>query len=196
MFDFKSKASRQLLVLGALTFNVWGIAHGAPLTLKTTVTDISGKTQRLPTPGQKATVLVFIAHDCPISNAYAPEISRIVADYAKRGVRFLVAYAESDFNVVGARKHARAYGFQVPIILDSKFRLSHAAGATVTPEVAILAPDGHNLYRGRIDNRFVSYGKKRAQPSQRDLRDALDAIVAGRPVPHPTTTAIGCFIPE
>ncbi len=190
------QAKSRFLALSALTLSLWGSAYSAPATLNTTVADITGKVQRVPQAGQKATVLVFIAHDCPISNAYAPEINRIAADYAKRGVRFLVVYAESDFNIAGARQHAHDYGYKVPAILDSKHRLCHAVGATVTPEVVAIAPSGGLLYRGRIDNRFVSYGKKRAQPSQRDLRDALDAIVAGRAVPQANTTAIGCFIPE
>ena len=192
----RSHTKIPLLALSALTLSLWGVARSNPATFKTTLTDITGKTQYLPIPGQKATAIVFLAHDCPISNAYAPEINHIAADYSKRGVRFIIAYAESDFDAASARKHAHNYGYTVPAVLDSKYRLSHALGATVTPEVAVLAPDGRTLYRGRIDNRFVSYGKKRAQPSQRDLRLALDAIVAGKPAPHATTTAIGCFIPE
>ena len=191
MFRFHAKFSLLVLTLG-----LWNVAHTAPAAFKTTLTDLAGKTQRLPIPGQKATAIVFLAHDCPISNAYAPEINRIAADYAKRGVRFLLAYAESDLDAAGARQHAHSYGYKFPAVLDPKFRLSHALGATVTPEVAVLSADGRTLYRGRIDNRFLSYGKKRAQPTQRDLRVALDAIVTGKPIPHATTTAIGCFIPE
>ncbi|RYX82729.1 redoxin domain-containing protein [bacterium] len=187
---------KRFFVLTALILNVGGFAHSAPLPFKTTVTDIAGKTLRLPQPAHKATVLVFLAHDCPISNAYAPEITRIATDYAKHGVSVVLAYAESDFDAAGARKHARAYGYKMPAVLDDKYKLSHTVGATVTPEAVVYSPTGTLLYRGRIDNRFANYGKKRAQPSQRDLRAALDAIVAGRPVPTPTTTAVGCFIPE
>jgi len=50
------------------------------------------------------------------------------------------------------------------------------------------------LYLGRIDNRVEDFGKVRIQATEFDLRDALDAVLAGRPVPHPRTHALGCAI--
>ena len=66
---------------------------------------------------------------------------------------------------------------------------------TVTPEAVVLAPGGQGLYRGRIDDKYVSLGQPRFHINRHDLRDALDAVVQGRPVPTPNTRAIGCFIP-
>jgi peroxiredoxin len=169
-------------------------AHAAPKPLQ--VTDINGKKYALDKSTKKATVLFFVAHDCPISNAYAPEISRIAADYAKRQVEILVVYADSDFTAAGAREHARQYGYRVPLLLDSKHRLSSQVGATVTPEAAVLSPSGQPLYVGRINNRYATWGKARTQISQHDLRIALDQVLAGKPVSQPTTRAIGCFIPS
>lgn len=161
----------------------------------TTITDIEGKKHALADKSQVATVLVFTAHDCPISNFYAPEINRLSAEYGPRKVRFFVVYAE-DLSIAGARQHAQGFGYRVPLVRDPGFRLSHALGATVTPEAIVLAPDGRRLYRGRIDNRYADFGKKRVRATRRDLREALDAIVKGEPVPHSTTTAVGCFIPD
>jgi hypothetical protein len=67
---------------------------------------------------------------------------------------------------------------------------------TMAPEVAILDPDGKVAYRGRIDDWYVDYGKRRGEPTRRDLRDALDAILRGAPVPNPTTKVIGCPLPD
>ncbi len=50
------------------------------------------------------------------------------------------------------------------------------------------------LYLGRIDNRVEDFGKTRLQATEFDLRDALEAVLAGRPVAHPRTHAIGCAI--
>jgi hypothetical protein len=52
------------------------------------------------------------------------------------------------------------------------------------------------LYRGRIDDRVADFGKRRVEPTRRDLRLALDAILAGKPVPARRTKAVGCYIPE
>jgi len=67
---------------------------------------------------------------------------------------------------------------------------------STAPEVAVLAPDGTVLYRGRIDDWYADYGKRRAQPTQNDLRNALDAILQGKKVTAPTTKALGCPLPE
>ena len=61
------------------------------------VNDVEGAAHRpLADAGQAATVLFFVMHDCPIANAYAPEISRIAEEYRKRGVRSYVVYGEDD----------------------------------------------------------------------------------------------------
>jgi hypothetical protein len=66
----------------------------------------------------------------------------------------------------------------------------------MAPEVAVVGQDGKVLYRGRIDDMNIDYGKRRAEPTQRDLRNALDAILQGKAVPTPTTKVIGCDLPE
>ncbi len=182
------------LLLGANLVSL----HAAPVKPKVAppLTDLSGGAFALADAKSKATLLLFVAHDCPISNSYAPEINRLVSDYRAKKVRVFVVYAESDLSLAEAKKHGRDFGFRVPLVLDSKFRLSHFVGAKVTPEAAVYSPNGKRLYLGRIDNRFLDYGKKRAKASERDLRLALDAVLAGKAVPRPTTTAVGCFIPE
>ena len=67
------------------------------------------------------------------------------------------------------------------MLLDPKRDLIVAAGATVSPEAAIFSAKGALLYRGRIDDRAFAPGKHRAEPHERDLRAALDAILAGKP---------------
>ncbi len=59
----------------------------------------------------------------------------------------------------------------------------------------MFSPNGKLLYRGRIDDRYVDFGKKREQPGHRDLKDALDAILKNEPVHSPDQPPIGCYIP-
>ena len=71
-----------------------------------------------------------------------------------------------------------------------------ATGVTVAPEAAVLDELGRVIYRGRIDDRFVDFGKERPVPTTRDLESALQAAVAGRPVPVAETRAIGCYLAD
>jgi hypothetical protein len=137
----------------------------------------------------------FVLHDCPLANTCAPEINRSVTDYQARGVRSFLVYVEDDVSPKAARKHAREHGFTCPALLDRGQQLARFAGVTVSPEVAVFSPDNLLLYRGRIDDRLITLGKQRAAPTRRDLREALDAIIEGKPVLVPVTKAVGCYLP-
>ena len=161
------------------------------------VRDVEGATHRpLADTGQAASVLFFVLHDCPIANGYAPEISRISEEYRARGVRTYVIYGEDDLSPAAAKRHAHEYAFRCPALLDPKQALARVAGATVSPEAALFSAKGRLLYRGRIDDRAIAPGKHRAEPRQRDLRAALDAVLAGKPIRERFTKAIGCYLPE
>ena len=142
----------------------------------------------------RAVVIFFVTTDCPLANAYVPEMNRIEQAYAPRGVRLYAVQGDTTIPDEEVRQHARDYAYQFPVLLDPRQILSHYTGATITPEAAVLSPDGELLYLGRIDNRVEDFGKTRVQATEFDLRDALDAILAGRPVSHPRTRAIGCSI--
>jgi thiol-disulfide isomerase/thioredoxin len=156
--------------------------------------DLDGAQHRIPDPAAKATVLLFLAHDCPISNRYLPELERLRAAYAPRGVRFFAVYAEPGLAPEQARRHRQEYGVAVPALVEAWRPLVRATGATVTPEAVVLSPDGALLYRGRIDDLYADFGTKRPRATRRELREALEAILDGRPVAAPRTPAVGCFI--
>src|SRR5262245_29666548 len=159
--------------------------------------DVQGRTHTpLSQPGKKATALFFLLPDCPISNAYAPEIRRLCADYEPRQVAAFIVHADPDLSAEDAARHAREYGLPCPILRDPTHLSVKRTGVTVAPEVAVLGPNGQVLYRGRIDDLYVDFGKRRPAPTQRDLRSALDAVLQGQPVLTPTTRALGCYLPE
>lgn len=141
-----------------------------------------------------ATVLLFTAVDCPISNRYAPEVRRLTARYAASGVRIWLVYANRDESPAAARAHATAFDYGLPVALDPGGVLADRAGATVTPEVAVFDRAGGLAYLGRIDDRYVDFGVDRPVPTTHDLADALEAVTAGRPVPVARTRAVGCAI--
>ncbi len=141
-------------------------------------------------------VLVFLSHDCPVSNALAPELNRIVRHYRPLGVAFYFVYAEDDLSDADAAKHAREFGLAAAATVDRAGVLVAKAGAKVTPETAVFSRSGGVAYRGRINDLFAAPGQKRAEPNKHDLRVALVAVLAGKAPPNATTPAIGCFIPK
>lgn len=143
---------------------------------------------------RKATVVIFTLPDCPIANAFAPEINRLVADYSAKGVGIYLAHVDRDLTAADARKHAKDFGLQCPVLLDSQHALVKALGATRTPQAFLLDASGKTVYHGRINNLFADYGTRRQVVTQHDLRNALDAVLAGKPVSQPVTEAIGCHI--
>jgi hypothetical protein len=162
-----------------------------------TVSDLDGKqVQPLEVGAAKASVLVFLTPDCPIANSYAPEINALVKENTDRPLRFYAVYVDPDLSPAAARKHAAEYGYRCPVLLDPRHQLVAATGVTTTPEVAVVTADGRIAYRGRIDDRYPQLGVHRQAPTQRDLRSALAAVLADRPVPTPRTPAVGCAIPD
>jgi Redoxin len=142
-----------------------------------------------------ATVLVFTMQDCPIANSYVPTLSTLASEYHPRGIRFLMVHVDPQLSNESARKHAEEFQIEVPVVIDRQHAWVDWAGATKSPEVAVFSSDGQILYSGRIDDRYVGFGKRRTHVSSNDLREAMDAILAGRPVARSKTEAIGCFIP-
>lgn len=145
---------------------------------------------------KKAVVLIFITHDCPIANAFAPEIRRIVEAYEKKSVAFFLVHVDPALNSADAKKHAADYSLGGTILLDPQHRLAKQVKATVTPQAVALSQETKILYRGRIDDLYADLGKKRVEPTRRDLREALDEILGGRAVSVPETRAVGCLIPD
>jgi thiol-disulfide isomerase/thioredoxin len=158
------------------------------------VRDTGGHQLNLFAQDANVAVLFFITNDCPITNSYAPEINRIVANYAARKIAFYAVYTDPTVSIPAIRKHAREFGLNIPLIPDASHYLVHMVGATVTPEAAVLERGGRLIYLGPIDDLYVDFGKRRPEPTQRYLRQALDAVLSGKPVAIPTAKPIGCFI--
>jgi len=159
--------------------------------------DVSGRTLRpADDPAAKAIVLIFVLPDCPICNAYIPELNRLHDEYAPRGAPVLLISEETEATPEKARDHVNEYKIQCPAVLDPQHTWAKRAEAKIAPEAAVFSASGELLYRGRIDDQYVALGKRRTVVTSHDLRDALEAILAGKPVPQPRSEAVGCPIPE
>jgi hypothetical protein len=162
------------------------------------VADLAGKAVNplvLP-PGRVANVLVFTTTDCPISNRYAPEIQSIASRFEAQGIAFTLVYPVITDTAPVVREHLTKFAYEIPAVRDTAQELVKHTGVKVTPEVAVIGAGGALLYRGRIDDRYIAFGKDRPQPTERTLERALEAIVQGRPVAVRETQAIGCYLAD
>jgi peroxiredoxin len=159
-------------------------------------TDVRGIEYRtLAAPNTVAIVLIFTMQDCPIANGYVPEFNRLHEEFGGRGVRFFLIQTDPAISEEAGRQHAEDYAIRFPVLLDRDHRFVRLAGASRTPEAAVYSIRGELSYRGRIDDRYADYGKRRAEPTTRDLRTALEQILSGKPVTTPRTKVVGCHIP-
>lgn len=139
-------------------------------------------------------VYLFVIPDCPIVNRYAPEINRIYDDYSSRGVTLTLVYTEPSLTPADIANHRNEYSLKPEGILDPQRTLVKKSGATITPEAAVYDSDGKLRYLGRIDDWFTDFGDRRRMPTERNLRLALEAVLAGEDVAISKAPAIGCFI--
>jgi len=184
---------RRIYALGLLLVALASTVSGAEL--RFSLRDVDGVEHRQSEwAGKRAIVLFFKTIDCPLSNGYVPEMNRFRQEYAQRGVAFYGVEADTTLGATEVKRHAKEFGFTFPVLIDKQQILGHSAGATATPEVAVLSNTGQVLYLGRIDNRVEDFDKRRNVVTEHDLRDALEAVLAGRPVARPRTKVVGCAI--
>jgi hypothetical protein len=165
------------------------------------IRDIDGRPHNPFKPTGSVNVIFFVATDCPVSNSYAPEIQRTCRDYRSRGVSCLLSYEDVD-NASSSRRldeqvkqHLREYRYGgIPAVVDRSRIVAKEARASITPQAVVIDRTGKIRYRGRIDNLYVALGRRRQAATQHDLRDALDAVLDGHPVPKLETEALGCYI--
>ncbi|HYU79429.1 MAG TPA: tetratricopeptide repeat protein [Vicinamibacterales bacterium] len=144
----------------------------------------------------KASVIVFTTIDCPISNRYAPEISRLQAEFERQGVRFWLVFPNPADTPQAIDEHVKRFGYHMPVLRDREQSLVKRAGVSIAPEAAVVDKKGRVVYHGRIDDRYVSFGVERPTPTRRDLREAISDLLADRPVRVSVTQAIGCVLAD
>jgi len=141
-----------------------------------------------------AAVFVYVDTTCPIANFYQPSLRRLARTFEPRGIRFFQLHPDPDGEKGELTRHAGEFEVISPVILDNKQHYARLHKAKVTPEAHVYLRDGTCVYRGRIDDTYATYGKRRPEPTTRDLEAAINAILSGKKVANPVTRAIGCQI--
>jgi peroxiredoxin len=156
-----------------------------------TVPSFSGKTIQGSTfsladmrKDHRAVVVVFRSTLCPYSNSYNELLKSMTTEYGRKGVLFLAVHSDRWETDDDIRAHAAKFGYVFPVIRDPDGRVATLLNARRTPEVFLMDGDGKLRYHGRIA----------AKIGTPDLRNAIDALLAGRPINPAETKAFGCSI--
>lgn len=166
---------------------------------------VDGKTYTLK-HFEKAKVLavIFTCNHCPTAQAYEGRIKKLAKDYKPKGVAVVaispnddravrldeLGYSDVGDSLADMKIRAKREKFNFPYLYDGKRqKASRAYGPVATPHVFIFDAERRLRFAGRIDN-----AEKPARVTSRDTRNAIDALLAGRPVPVERTRTFGCSI--
>ncbi len=139
----------------------------------------------------KLVVLVFTCNHCPVASAYEKRLVAVQDDYKAKGVQVVavnVNNIEPD-RLDKMKQRAKDKKFNFPYLYDSSQKLGHDYGATVTPHVFLLDQKRKVVYMGAVDDKMKADDVKKTY-----LRDALDALLAGKRPPKTVTKQFGCGI--
>lgn len=136
-----------------------------------------------------ATVILFLATQCPIATDYAERIVALVKVYDEKGVQFVGINSNKQEKVKEIREYSEAHGFEFPVLKDPENKIADYFGARRTPEVFLLDAERVLRYTGAFDN-------SPKEPTKHYLRDALDLVITGKDIPKSSkkTRAVGCTI--
>jgi len=146
--------------------------------------------------GDRGLLVMFICNHCPFVKHVEKELARLGRDYSGRGIG-IVGISPNDTDAYpddappGLKAQAERAGFTFPYLYDAEQDTARAYDAACTPDFFLFGPDRTLVYRGQLDD---SRPSNKMPVTGRDLRAALDAVIAGRPVPPDQRASIGCSI--
>ena len=155
-----------------------------------TLPDVDNKDHSLKSlMGKNGAVLIFVAVQCPVSNAYNERMEQLAQDYKAKGINVIGINSNVAEDAAAVKAHAAEHKLTFTILKDPGNKIADKLGAAVTPEAYFLDTNYKLLYHGRIDN-----ARNAAQVESNDLRNALDAALAGKAIEKTEAKAFGCSI--
>ena len=139
--------------------------------------------------GKNGTLFIFIATKCPVSNGYNERMEKVWQDYKARGVNVVGINANSTEPAAEVKAHAAEKGLTFQILKDDGNKIADQWGAAVTPEAYLVDGAGKLVYPGRIDS-----SRNVDANTTHDLRDAIDNLLAAKPITKAEAKAFGCSI--
>ena len=153
--------------------------------------DLGGNKIKLSANKGKVVMIHFWSATCPFVKRYEERLQNITQDYRSKGV--VVIAIDSNINETPdqIKKVAVERGLSYALILDPDHKTADDYGAITTPHVFIINKEGNLAYEGSVDDQ----GWSAKNPVKANYaREALDAVLAGKPVPHPQVKTFGCTI--
>jgi peroxiredoxin len=158
---------------------------------------VSGKTVRRDDfLGKKALLVMFICAHCPFVKYIEAELAKLAKDYAAQPLG-IAAISSNDAEThpadapEGLKRQAETFGFTFPYLYDETQTVARAYDAACTPDFFLFDSDFRLVYRGQLDASRPGNG---IPVTGEDLRAALDAVLAGKPVSPEQKPSIGCNI--
>lgn len=177
--------------LGASTRAELAIGAQAPSFALTNAAD--GKQVRFEPAGGSPSVVVFMCNTCPYAKAFEDRVAALARDYAAKGVKFYSVNSSKESmaseSLEEMKKRAAEKAFPFAYLKDGDSAVARAYGARVTPHVYLVDGKGVVRYRGYVDD-----SAKASERTHEGLVQALDAVLAGKPVEKAETKAFGCTI--
>ena len=146
--------------------------------------------------GTHGTVVMFICNHCPYVKHVNEELVRLANDYLPKSIGFVAISSNDvenypDDSPDKMRAQALALGYPFPYLYDETQDVARAYDAACTPDFYLFDADDRLVYRGRLDD---SRPGSDVPVTGKDLRAALDALLAGQPIPEPQYPSMGCNI--
>ena len=196
---------RKLVYAGLLAASV-GIAFAddlrpggstnAGVRLSFDLLDVDGKIHALgQNDKQSVRVFVFLSMSCPISNSYTQELNRL-AQLPHANVQFYGVVSDPFVTRQEVASHFQEFQTKFPVLFDGSGLLAEALQPTHVPEAFVVDREQHLVYRGAIDNAYVSIGRRRASVEEHYLLNAIKAAANGNDVSVPKTQPVGCHFPR
>lgn len=139
--------------------------------------------------GKQGTVLIFVSTQCPVSNLYNERMEKLSKDLGALGVNVVGINSNWEETPAIIKAHAAAKNLSFKILKDKGNRVADRLDAQVTPEAYFLDASNKLVYRGRIDN-----SRQGNAITSQELREAVEATLAGKPVAKSEVKAFGCSI--
>jgi peroxiredoxin len=139
--------------------------------------------------GKNGAVIIFVATKCPVSNAYNDRMEKLAQDYKAKGINVIGINSNNTEPSSEVKSHAAEKHLTFTILKDDSNKIADRLGATRTPEAYVINASGKLVYHGRIDN-----SQNTANITANDLREALDELLAGKPISKTGGAAFGCTI--
>jgi peroxiredoxin len=144
--------------------------------------------------GANATVIMCMSVECPISNEFLPAIQEVARAYRDKGVNFVGVNPNGGESLEDMAAYAKERELSFPFLKDEGGKISRRLLFNVTPEARLFDTQGQIVYQGRVDNRYRAGGGRPGAKIKHDLADALDEVLAGKPVSQSRTRTVGCPI--